>query len=136
MRILYTPLHLLSSRFCEKVVPKRNLIPGGRTRPQRVKYFLLKLSKIFDNYLGFGHKTSCLQKFSTICKKYLTTPPGLGYNRRHFEETGTKLHLIASGHKKDLTSRRYCTIIGAAHQNKSSSHYYFGAPTFEKIDYD
>jgi len=51
MRILYTPLHLLSSEKEKYLLPKRNLIPGGRTRPQRVKNFLLKLSKIFTNYI-------------------------------------------------------------------------------------
>ena len=54
MRILYTPFEHLSSKKEKKLVPKRNLIPGGRTRPQRVKNYFRKSTKIFDNLLLFG----------------------------------------------------------------------------------
>ena len=102
MRILYTPLHLLSTPICEKVGGKRNLIPGGRTRPQRVKFILLQLSKIFHNFPQ-PNQTIPSQIILPNCKKHLTTPLRLGYNRRNFLQDLTNRKIIASGHKKDLT---------------------------------
>jgi len=50
MGILYTHFELLSTVNRKKMVPRRNLIPGGRTRPQRVKFNLLAPAKIISNY--------------------------------------------------------------------------------------
>ncbi len=59
------------------------------------------------------------------CKKYLTNCRSIWYNRRDF--VLSKDYLIVNNlppiYKKDLTSHRNCTIIGAP-TKKSSSYYY------------
>ena len=52
-----------------------------------------------------------------------------------FKQDLTKLHLIAAGHKKDLTSHRNCTIIGAGY-TKVRIVTLLLAPTRRKIDHD
>jgi len=45
----------------------------------------------------------------------LTNILGVWYNRRLWQQTCTKLHLIAESHKKDLTSSLFHCIIGAGY---------------------
>jgi hypothetical protein len=75
MRVLYARLTCLSITFWENSSPRRNLIPGGRTRPPRVKNYFRKSAKIFANYTAPAQVLSRQTKLSLLArirKKYLT----------------------------------------------------------------
>ena len=67
--------------------------------------------------------------------KYLTKSLRYCYNRRHFKQTCTNRHLIAAGHKKDLTSSFAHCIIGASNEQNRIVTLLL-APPRQNIDYD
>jgi len=71
MEVLYTHITKLSRTFSGILGGERKRIPGGRTRPQRVKYFLLEFTKIIYN---LPRTDSNCKQYAGIASKVLDNP--------------------------------------------------------------
>ena len=129
----------MSNVFCPNSSNKRKVIRGGAARG--LSRFFCWFAQIKSNYLDPAQIIYRLVELKLICanlQKRLDKSSIWRYNRRrqHFASIFDfalwcrdllNLKYFDQTSKKDLTSNRNCTIIGAASKNISSSYYYFGA---------
>jgi len=129
----------LSNVFCPNSSNKRKVIRGGAARG--LSRFFCWFAQIKSNYLELYHPRPDYVKLKKICanqQKRLDKSSIWRYNRRRQQFASIfdfalwrrdllNLKYFDQTSKKDLTSNRNCTIIGAGSYRFGTSFWHFGA---------